>query len=98
MHFLFPFATREQAVILLIKIDAGRFAIAKLAEHAVNPVNSHHIRHLVKERVGRLFNRFGDIQHTVAGFFPVPVMSIGAREGPGGRTEEAGLRRNHAVQ
>lgn len=78
MHFLLPFTAREQAVILLIKIDAGRFTVTKLAEHAVNPVDPHHIRHLIEERIGRLFYRFGDIQHTVARFFPVTVMSLGA--------------------
>ncbi len=98
MHFLLPFAAREQAVILLTKIDAGRLTIAKLAEHAVNTVDPHHIRHLIKECVGRFFNCFSDIQHTVARFFPVTVMSLRAGERPGGGAEETGLRRDHAVQ
>lgn len=69
MDPLFPCAAGKQPVILFIKVDARRFAIAELRQHRVDTVNTHHISDLIEKGIRRFLNRFSDIQHTVSGFF-----------------------------
>jgi hypothetical protein len=57
----------------------------------VNAVNAHLEGHLIEEGVRRLFNRFGHVEHAVAGFQPVAVAALGARQRPGRRAEEGGV-------
>ncbi len=98
MHLELPFAARQQAAVLFVKIDAGGFSVAELTEHAVDTVDAHHKRHLIEEGVGGLLNRFGDVQHAVTAFFPVAIAAVGARQRPGRRAKEVSLRGDYAGQ
>lgn len=69
MYSLFPCAAGKQPVILFIKVDARRLAIAELRQHRVDAVYAHHISDLIEKGIRRFLNRFSDIQHTVSGFF-----------------------------
>ena len=61
---------------------------AELAQPVVDTIDAHLIRHLIKEGVGGLLDRFGDVEHAVAGFQPVAVAAFGAGQRPGRRTEK----------
>ncbi|CAM3031391.1 hypothetical protein KLQU111852_04140 [Klebsiella quasipneumoniae subsp. quasipneumoniae] len=96
MHPLLPRPARQHPGILLIEIDAGRLAVAELAQPLMDPVDTHLEGHLVEKGVCGLFNGFGDVEHPVAGFQPVAIAALRARQRPRRRPEEGGIRRDHA--
>ncbi|CAM8526374.1 hypothetical protein KLQUCP357M_22120 [Klebsiella quasipneumoniae subsp. similipneumoniae] len=95
MHSLFPLPAGQHPAILLIEIDAGGLAVAEFAQPLMDPVDAHLEGNLVEKGVRRLFNGFGHVEHAVAGFQPVAVATLRARQGPRRRPEEGGVRRDH---
>ncbi len=98
MHPLFPLPARQHPGVFLIKVDAGGLTVAEFAQPLMDPVNAHLEGDLVEKGVSRLFNGFGHVEHPVAGFQPVTVAALRARQRPRRRPEEGSVRGDHACR
>src|SRR5690606_26111440 len=70
--------------------------VTKLAHPCREAINTQIISHLVEEGIRRLFQGFGDIEMTVAPFFPVAITFFGARQLRPARVKQAGIAVDHA--
>ena len=91
-----PFAGRHIAGALFRQVNAGIVAIAELTHPLRQAVDTHIVSNLIEVGIGRLFQRFGDVQMAVAPFFPVAVALIRAGELPPAGVKQAGVAGNNS--